>query len=314
MTGHFLKRIFFFWLALCTAGAVPCAAGREAGTPDIRRSILAGSWYPGSREALARAVRGYLSLAGTTRLNGTLKGIIVPHAGYRYSGLVAAHAFRLLRGKHFRRVVLVGPSHRMAFKGVSVNLQSAYETPLGRVRVDRAFGKRLVASAPGIRWLRQAHAREHSLEIELPFLQSVLDDFRIVPIVMGQQDLETCTVLAKALARLLGDETGTLLLASSDLSHYHTYDRAMTLDRRFIRHVAEFDPPGLFRDLLRGRCEACGGGPVIAVLMAAREAGADRAVILAHANSGDVTGDRERVVGYMSAALIRASGTDPRPK
>jgi AmmeMemoRadiSam system protein B len=172
------------------------------------------------------------------------------------------------------------------------------------VPVDQKTGRELLDTGPKIRWLRKAHALEHSLEIQLPFLQTVLRDFQIVPIVMGEQDIKTCSDLAESLIQVLGDSPETLVLASTDLSHFHNYKQAKALDLKFIEQVKGFDPEGLSKDLLSGKCEACGAGPVITTLMTARRLGADHAVILKYANSGDVTGDHNRVVGYLSAALV----------
>jgi AmmeMemoRadiSam system protein B len=280
------------------------ASSEERAVKDIRPSILAGTWYPGAHDTLSRAVQGYLSQAKNSPIEGELKAVVVPHAGYKYSGGVAAYAYRLLQEREFKRIILIGPSHRVAFRGVSVNLQSAYETPLGMVSVDRKTGKKLLATGTDIRWLKKAHAAEHSLEIQLPFLQTVLRDFKIVPIVMGQQDFETCFNLAEALVQVLDNDGETLVLASTDLSHFHNYDQAKALDRHFIKYVRMFDPKGLSKALISRKCEACGAGPVITTLLAASKMGADKAMILKYANSGDVTGDHGRVVGYMSAALM----------
>jgi AmmeMemoRadiSam system protein B len=290
------------------------AAGEETALNDLRPSILAGSWYPGTQDALAKTIQGYLSEVKPPGPTGTLKAIIVPHAGYRYSGLVAAHAYKPLREWRFQRVILVGPSHRVPFQGVSVNLQAGYETPLGIVPVDQEAAKKILHAGSHIQWLRDAHSQEHSLEIQLPFLQTVLQNFKIVPIIMGRQDFETCSNLANTLVQVLGDGKDTLLLASSDLSHYHAYDQARALDLQFIKDVQRFDPQGLAQDLSVGKCEACGGGPVVTILLAAKAMGANRSVILNHANSGDVTGDHSRVVGYVAAALVRTSDTGPHPR
>ena len=280
------------------------AAGEQNDLKDVRPSVLAGTWYPGSQDALAKSIAGYLSRVKPPHIDGKLKAVIVPHAGHRYSGQVAAHAYRLLEGSHFRRVILVGPSHRVGFEGVSVNLQSGYKTPLGVVPIDQKMAKKILDSGPHIRWLRRAHAQEHCLEIQLPFLQTVLQNFQIVPILMGQQDYDTCSRLANTLVQVMGSAEDTLILASSDLSHFYAYDQARALDLEFIKRVKGFDPEGLARDLSAGKCEACGGGPVITTLLAARKLRADQAVVLNYANSGDVTGDHRSVVGYMSAALI----------
>ena len=240
-------------------------------------------------------------------MEGELKALIVPHAGYMYSGQVAAHAYRLLQDMDFKRVIMVGPSHRARFKGASINLQYGYKTPLGIVPVDQDLARKIIDTSDQIRWVPQAHAREHSLEIQLPFLQTVLNEFQIVPIIMGEQDFKTCSDLADSLLQVIGTVGKTLFLASSDLSHFHSYKRAKELDMRFIKHVREFDPNGLASAISTGSCEACGGGPAITIMLTAQRLGANRTLILKYANSGDVTGDRNRVVGYLSAALIKGN-------
>jgi AmmeMemoRadiSam system protein B len=291
------------------------AKGEDALPDDIRSSVLAGSWYPENRAVLSKTIRGFLAGAEPSPVEGSIRAIIVPHAGYTYSGPVAAHAYRLIQNGPFKRVVLIGPSHRVAFRGVSVNLQSAYETPLGRVSVDQVTAKKILDSDPErIHWVRKAHEQEHSLEIQLPFLQEVLPNARIVPIIMGQQDYETCSHLARTLLKVLGDGGDTLLIASTDLSHFYSRERANRLDNRFIEHVIKFDPEGLAADLSTGACEACGGGPVITTMLVSRGMGASRSVILDHADSGRATGDTGRVVGYLAAALIKSSDRDPHPK
>jgi hypothetical protein len=283
-------------------GAAPSAKEPQ----DVRKAILAGTWYPANPGQLRQLITGYLLKADTGIPQGDLKAIIVPHAGYPYSGQVAAYAYRLLQNaSSFKRVVLIGPSHRFPVKGISVNLQSGYETPLGFVPVDRALGEKLIQSSDNIRWIPQAHAREHCLEIQIPFLQAVLENFQIVPLLMGQQDMDTCRGLSQTLTRVLGDAEGTLFLASTDLSHFHSDAQARTLDMAFIDHVRAFDPEALAGAMAGGSCEACGGGAAVVVMMAARKAGADRSAVLHYANSGDVTGDRRQVVGYMSAALMK---------
>ncbi|MEJ2724105.1 MAG: AmmeMemoRadiSam system protein B [Deltaproteobacteria bacterium] len=303
-----MKPILFAFLVLSALFVYPgYGTAPSAKEPqDVRRAVLAGTWYPANRDSLSRLIEGYLSNAHADIPEGELQAIIVPHAGYPYSGQVAAYAYRLLQNIPFKRVVLIGPSHRVPFRGISVNLQAGYETPLGTVPVDRAFAEKIIQAGGHIRWLPQAHAREHCLEIQIPFLQTVLHDFQIVPILMGQQDFETCRSLAQNLIQLLGDAEGTLFLASTDLSHFHSYDQARTLDKAFIEHVRAFDPEALARAVAAGSCEACGAGAAVATMLAARKAGADRSAVLYYANSGDVTGDRRQVVGYVSAALLKS--------
>jgi len=281
---------------------------------SIRPSILAGTWYPGSPDMLRKTILNFLRRANVQPTEGALKAIIVPHAGYRYSGQVAAHAYKLLRARDFSRVILIGPSHRIPFEGVSVNLQEGYRTPLGIVRVDVDMAKAILRAAPSIHWYQNAHAAEHSLEIQLPFLQTVLKDFVIVPILMGSQDYKTCKMLSRVLSSIVSSAGNTLLLASSDLSHYHDYLTAKRLDSRFIELVKKMDTQGLYEALRTGLCEACGGGPVITVLLVSKALGANRVVILNAANSGDVTGEKHTVVGYMAGAVFTSSGKGQHPK
>ena len=243
---------------------------------------------------------------------GKLVALISPHAGLKYSGPVAAAGYRLLEQCRFDTAILVGPSHFVHFEGVSVYARGAFETPLGQVPIDEALAEAVRARCHQARFMIEAHHREHSLEMQLPFLQLLAPEVSIVPIVMGEQSRANVEALAVALGDAVADATRqVLLIASSDLSHFHPYGHAKELDLKFIEHVRRLDPRGLERDLSAGKCEACGGGPVITALLAAEALGADRAVTLNYANSGDVTGDHGRVVGYLSAALIKSSDRDP---
>lgn len=308
MNRKLITAIFFLLsLLFLLEGFQSPVIGEDKKGENVRDPILAGTWYPGNKIVLINSIRDYLSKAKDRSIEGELKAIIVPHAGHIYSGQVAAHAYRLLQEKDFKRVIMIGPSHRVGFKGASANLQSGYRTPLGTVPVDQSLAKKIIDISPQIRWVPRAHAHEHSLEIQLPFLQTVLTDFQIVPIVMGQQDFNTCSDLAGSLVKVLGNMEKTLILASSDLSHFHNYNQAKRLDKEFAKHVRNFDPTGLANSLSSGSCEACGGGPVITVMLVAKASGANRTMILNRANSGDVTGDHRRVVGYLSAALLRVN-------
>lgn len=301
-----LLPLFGFLLALVSC--FPARAGTVAADDnpaDIRHSIFAGTWYPAEKNLLQKSIREYLADAAPAKPGGTVTAVIVPHAGHIYSGRVAAQAYKLIENEPYDRVIMIGPSHRFGFKGVSVNLQSGYRTPLGTVPVDKALARKIIDAGPHIIWVPRAHAYEHSLEVQIPFLQTVLRNFKIIPIVMGEQDLRTCTELADALTKVIGGSGRTLLLASTDLSHFHEYSQATKLDSVFIDYVKANDPRGLAGALASGKCEACGGGPVITVMITAYNLKADRTIILKHADSGDVTGDRTRVVGYLSAALVR---------
>ncbi|MBZ5557827.1 MAG: AmmeMemoRadiSam system protein B [Acidobacteriia bacterium] len=267
----------------------------------IRPAAVAGSWYPGSASALAAAVDRHLD-ATTRDLDGDLMGLIAPHAGLMYSGPVAAHAYCLVRGRAFDRVVLVGPSHFVGFEGVSIVADGGFASPFGVASIDAACARALLAASPVIREHPPAHAREHSLEMQLPFVQRLAPGAPIVPLVMGHQTASTATALGDALARVLRGSR-TLLVASTDLSHYHEAPAAAALDRVVIDCVSRFDADGLQAALDQEPDHACGGGPTVAVMRAARELGARDAVVLNYADSGDVSGDKSSVVGYLAAAL-----------
>jgi AmmeMemoRadiSam system protein B len=271
----------------------------------IRKSILAGSWYPSDKLTLRKSIENYLASAGKGSTTGEIVAVIVPHAGHIYSGPVAAYAYNALERYDYKRVIMLGPSHRIRFRGVSVNLQSGYQTPLGLVTVDLSLASKFINANELIHYIPEAHANEHSLEIQLPFLQTIYEDFKIVPLLMGNPEYNTCKILSDILVKYSLEKNHTLILASTDLSHYHNKTKAMELDMEFIRHIENFDPEGLARSLSSGMCEACGIGPVITTMLAAKALGANRAEILNYATSGDVTGDSRRVVGYLSAIFIK---------
>ena len=277
----------------------------------VRQPAVAGAFYPGDATELAETVDRFLNEAQPPEIKGDLIGLIAPHAGYVYSGHVAAFGYHLLKDKPIERVVVISPSHVIAFQGSAVYDGDAYRTPLGTISVDKEFCRRLVDQDLTINLSDLGHETqrsgrmEHALEVQLPFLQRALDDFLLVPIVMGEQDYETCRELGIALAKLIQDKK-TIIVASSDLSHFHSYDEAVHLDKKIIHAVSEWDHINLSRNLNRRIWEACGGGPIVATMIAAEELGANQARIIKYANSGDVAiGDKNSVVGYMSAVFYR---------
>jgi AmmeMemoRadiSam system protein B len=271
-----------------------------------RRAAVAGTWYPGSAGALRREVEGYLaSVPETTR--GMVTAIIAPHAGLMFSGPVGAHAYKAVAAAKYDVAVIVGPSHFVAFEGVALYAEGSFEFPLGAAAIDGA-GAEAVAASPIVKSMPSAHSREHSLEMQLPFLKYVLPDVPIVPLLMGYQDRGTITALAAVLASAFGSRRA-LLVASTDLSHYLDAATASSLDARVQQAVGAFDPDALL-DLFesypeheRGKYVACGGGPAISVLMAARTLGARDARVLKYGHSGEISGDYDGVVGYMAAAI-----------
>ena len=275
---------------------------------EIREPAVAGAFYPDRPEVLTRDVKRYLENAKKEKVEGEIVALIVPHAGYMYSGQVAAYAYRLIEGKTFDSVVLVGPSHRALFKGASLYDRGAYRTPLGLVPVDVDLSKRMMEGRKEIQFLPEAHAEEHSLEVQIPFLQMVFKSFKLVPIVVEPYwSWETCQTLASAMAEAVRGKK-VLLIASSDLSHFHSYEKAVELDKIVLSHIEKFDAEGLNRDLKQNRCEACGGGPILSIMLAAKALGANKGKVLKCLNSGDVTGDRTRVVGYAAAVFYKTAG------
>ena len=279
----------------------------------IREPAVAGTFYPGDRRTLAAAVDALLAAAPAPSLPHPPRVLLSPHAGYMYSGAIAAHAFRCLESAAADTFVLIGPSHVEAFDFSSVFDGGAYRTPLGDVPVDAEWARALAGVAPSIRLSRRGHVRapaargEHSLEVLLPFLQRVAPSASVVPIVMGSQSWEACDELGAAIARI-ALPARTVVIASSDLSHFHTDAEARRLDALFCETLARLDAAALSRAVDEGRCEACGAGPVLAALRASRRWAAPSCRVLASGNSGDVTGDRSSVVGY-AAAVITAGGS-----
>ena len=271
-------------------------------TRDIRRPAVAGTWYSASPDELAADVDRYLSLADETPPLRKLAAMIAPHAGLIYSGPVAGHAYRQLRGRSIDVIVLVGPAHTGGFDGVALYAGGGFDSPLGAALVDSEYSARLLAASSVVREHRAPHAREHSLEMQLPFLRRVAPKATIVPLLMGWQTAETARALGDALAQAVIDRS-VLFVASTDLSHYEDAATAGRLDRIVIDHVRRFDPEGLQSALAANPNHACGGGPAVAVMRAARTLGARDAVILNYADSGDVSGDKSSVVGYLAAAL-----------
>jgi hypothetical protein len=272
----------------------------------IRPAAVAGTWYPASRGALTEEVDAYLRAAADGPA-GRLQAIVAPHAGLMFSGPVGAYAYKAAAAGDFDVAVLVGPSHFVGFDGVALWPDGAFESPLGPALVDEA-GARALAASPVIKARPSAHAREHSLEMQLPFLRRVLPAVPIVPVLIGLQRRATIEALAAALVDAFA-ERRALLVASTDLSHYFDAATAATLDGRVRRCVEAFEPDALldlfeqYPESERGRYVACGGGAAIAVMMAARGLGAIHGRVLKYAHSGDVSGDNDGVVGYMAAAF-----------
>ncbi|RME08596.1 MAG: AmmeMemoRadiSam system protein B [Anaerolineae bacterium] len=276
---------------------------------DLRPSPIAGRWYPGEVTRLRQSVDEYIRAARLPALDGEVVGVIAPHAGHVYSGPVAGHAFAAVQGMTPEVVAVISPMHYPYPYPLLTSGHQAYVTPLGEVEIDRSLVEALderLKEALGFGLTPVWHDEEHSLEIELPFLQRALDSaFRLLPVMMREQSAAVARALGEALADVLA-ERNALLVASSDLSHYYTDAQARALDAEMLRRVAAFDPDGVIRAEEEGKAFACGRGAVAAVLWAARALGANRVQVLNYATSGDTSGDYSRVVGYGAAAVLRS--------
>jgi MEMO1 family protein len=270
----------------------------------LRKSVIAGSWYPGNSSILRRDIENYFSSVPGLELEGDVVGVIAPHAGYIYSGQVAAYAYNLVCGKKYDAVIVVGPSHRVAFHGVSIFSKGGYETPLGIVSVAEELAEEIKILSKTVTDIPEAHLQEHSVEIQLPFLQVALGDFSFIPLVMGDQGAKTCTELARAIYEAAHGKR-ILIVGSSDLSHFYNYNTAKKLDAVVLRHLKDNDASGLLESLENGTAEACGGGPIVVAMLVSQMMNANKAHLLKYANSGDVTGDKSSVVGYAAAVYCQ---------
>lgn len=256
-------------------------------TQQVRQPAVAGMFYPAERNELAQMVEDYLEAAPAGD-RPTPKAIIAPHAGYIYSGPVAASAYAPLRARadKIKRVILLGPAHRVPFYGLAASSARYFETPMGRVELDRAAHDQIL-QLPQVKVLDEAHAMEHSLEVQLPFLQSMFKDFTLVPLVVGDADPQ---LVAEVLEMLWGGEE-TLIVISSDLSHFHDYDTARQLDSATSQAIEELAPERIRYE------HACGRNPVNGLLALVKKLGL-RAETVDLRSSGDTAGPRDRVVGY----------------
>ena len=276
---------------------------------DVRPSPLAGRWYDSDPEALARSVDGFLDSAQLPDLDGEVIAVIAPHAGHIYSGPVAGYAFVALRGKSPDLVAVIGPMHHPYKELLLTTAHDAYSTPLGDVPVDKDALHELDAILKSELMLGLAPVEndpEHSLEIELPFLQRALtSSWKLLPVMVRVREASISERLGKALAKVLRDKS-FVLIASTDLSHFYNQQTALLYDRSMLHQIESFNPDGAFNLERAGKGFACGLGAFTAVMWAARELGADKVQILRHATSGDVTGDYSSVVGYGAAAILKS--------
>jgi MEMO1 family protein len=270
---------------------------------NVRPSAIAGSWYPGTPDLLARSIDALLQNAPAPEVPGTLVGVLAPHAGHRYSGAVAAPVFKAMQGLAVDTVAVLSPMHYAYEAPLLTSGHDAYQTPLGDVPIDREAMKEIrnICRVP----IQPVYNDpEHSLEIELPFLQRIFKAFSLIPIMIRNDSLPVCMAVAEALAAILPGRR-TLLVASSDLSHFYPQALAQKFDAHMLAQVEAFDPLAVLRAEEEEKGFACGKGAIAAVLAAARKLGATGARVVKHATSGDVTGDYSSVVGYGAAVIYQ---------
>lgn len=271
---------------------------------DLRPSPIAGTWYPKDPEILANSIDAYLKEVQLLTLEGQVLGVIAPHAGHRYSGAVAAHAFATLRGLTPDLVVVISPFHNFDPHPLLTTKHQAYATPLGNIEVDQHTLNEL-RSHLQIPITPIANDKEHSLEIELPFLQRVLkNDFKLLPIMVRAQEETVAKQLGEALAKTIQNRNA-ILVASTDLSHFYDQQTAQKLDQEMLNRFTTLNPTTIFEAEQTGKGFACGHAAVATVQWVAKELGANNVQILKYATSGDVTGDFQSVVGYGAAAILR---------
>ncbi|MFC2163673.1 AmmeMemoRadiSam system protein B [Acidobacteriota bacterium] len=268
----------------------------------IRKPVCAGSWYDSRKEVLSQQLAQFLDQAkGQSAPQKGIVALIAPHAGYSYSGPVAAHAYRLVQGQDYDTVIIIGTAHRYAFSGCSIYPRGGYETPLGVAEVDEGLAAE-IAKSTGFKYHAKAHSEEHSVEMQVPFIQKVLPKAKIVPIIMGRPSKKTISALAKAFSDSFGDRK-VLIVASTDLSHFFSKQKANRVDSETTSLIQNLDTDEIIKKVARNENIMCGGGPVSAVLLCAKNLGNARAEILKYLDSSQAGGPESRVVGYVAAAV-----------
>ncbi len=279
---------------------------------NIKRPNVSGQFYTADPKELSAEIDEFFQRADVVPVDKHIDIVIAPHAGYMYSGAVAAYGFKAASHNQYTTIVILAPSHYVGFDGVSVGLQDGFQTPLGVVNVDRTFAQRLIDADEKFDFRSEPFEREHSLEAEIPFVQKTFTGFKIVPVIMGQPSFALLQKFAAGLDKIIGDRKDVLIVVSTDLSHYHPDAKARTMDAAVIKAITSLDAKSLWEGCqLRSAMEMCGFVPATVALLYARQHGLAHAQMLRYANSGDVTGERDSVVGYTSVIIYGdAPGSD----
>jgi hypothetical protein len=280
---------------------------------DIRTPSFKGLYYPSSTPVLLRDVDYFLQTCEKRVILGKIVGLIIPHGKYKTSGLTASYAYKLIKGKRYNTVVIIGPSHHQAFKGVSIYAKDYYYTPLGKVMVNTKLAKRLILENDFITFIPDVHLKEHSIEVQIPFLQRSLKDFKILPILIGEKKEEYFSLLSEALLKVIPREN-ILLIASANLSHFRSYLDAALRDRETIKILEEFNLKKIASKFKNKKAESCAPYCILTTLLTCKSLGADRVKLLKYTNSGEITGIQWRTVGYASLAIFDLLELDKEKK
>lgn len=268
---------------------------------QYRHPFAAGYFYPGDEDKLREQLGWLLNIGRKDKIFDKVSGLVAPHAGYIYSGRTAAFAYNTIKDKNYKTIIIISPSHKEYFRGVSVYEGDGYVTPMGAVKINKDLVNQLTEGSKNIFKGIEGHRSEHGIEVHLPFLQFILEEFNIVPIVMGDQSKIFIDELADRISKTIDDDT--LIVASSDLSHFYPREVAQDLDSVVEKRINDYDYEGLYRDLEHKRCEACGGGPIVTMMKSIDLKNKNKSMVLNRSDSGDTTRNTDEVVGYLSAAV-----------
>jgi len=266
-----------------------------------RKPAVAGMFYPSDPDKLQNELETLLSISIPERNIDNIFGLVSPHAGYIYSGRTAAYGFNLLKGKDYKTVIIISPSHREYFPGISIYDGDGFETPLGKVDLDNEMADKLINQSRIIFRGIEGHRQEHAVEVQIPFLQQVLGEFEIIPIVMGDQGKMFVDELSQKISEAANEDT--LVIASSDLSHYYSRTEADKMDSLVARGIEQFDIGKLEENFNLSRCEACGAGAILSLMNSASILNKKKTLLLHRSDSADTSGDYSQVVGYLSAVV-----------
>lgn len=304
--GNKAKGFLKFLILTCafTFHLLPFAL--ECFAQDVKYPNVAGTFYPDNPVELSQMIDKFLEMAQPEPVRGDIFALISPHAGYGYSGQVAAYGYKLIKGNSYKTVVVIGTSHHYGFSGISVYPQGKFRTPLGDLEIDREFTLKLLNKDQDLLFEPAAFTKEHSVEVQLPFLQRVLTDFKIVPVVMGDCSLSVCQKLAQLLKEAVGNRKDVLVVASTDMYHGYDYEEAEAVDGRTLSHLKNMDAEGLYSGLRKGKFQLCGGFGVVTATILGKQLGHNKLSVLEYTNSGIVTGRKTKglwTVGYASCVI-----------